>query len=179
MRVFGVFHVGDVIRKLRNQAGWSIEDLAQKAGVNKGTISTIERGDALNFRQETIAKIAKALGTSATEIFIEVADVRRRRERGDTLQLMRDRIDRELEAGRITPEQAAGMLPPQQEKAFREAQIIDEEAQRAAVFPLLLRCFHLNDAGIERLVEEAELLAHVERYQRRDGRGQPAAKKGT
>lgn len=61
-----VFHVGDVIRKRRNERGWTIEELAEQAHVNKATVSQVERGEA-NYRRETLDKIARALDLSGAE----------------------------------------------------------------------------------------------------------------
>jgi transcriptional regulator with XRE-family HTH domain len=55
-----MFHVGDVVRKLRLQRGWTGENLAREAGVNKMTISSIERGE--NHTREKLHAIARALG---------------------------------------------------------------------------------------------------------------------
>jgi len=63
-----VFHVGDVIRKRRHERGLSLEELSDLAGVNKATISQVERGEA-NPRADTIEKIAGALGMTTTEIY--------------------------------------------------------------------------------------------------------------
>jgi phage repressor protein C with HTH and peptisase S24 domain len=63
-----VFHVGDVIRKLRQGRGWNVENLAQQAGIDKMTVSRIERGEGA--RQESLDKIARAFGLiSAVELY--------------------------------------------------------------------------------------------------------------
>jgi transcriptional regulator with XRE-family HTH domain len=56
----GVFHVGDLIRKLREQRGLGVVDLAKKAGLDKGTISKVENGKPVS--AETLERIATALG---------------------------------------------------------------------------------------------------------------------
>jgi transcriptional regulator with XRE-family HTH domain len=71
-----VFHIGDVIRKLRKDLGLSVQQLAERAKVNKGTLSAIERGDS-NFRRETLARIAKALNTTTTRLFGVLEDALR------------------------------------------------------------------------------------------------------
>jgi transcriptional regulator with XRE-family HTH domain len=144
-----VFHVGDVIRKQRRQRGWSIEELAAKSGVNKGTISGLERGDVTNFRQDTIRKIAAALETTDEAIFMEVANVRQRLE--DPLKVFRDRL-----AHPFSELDEALLLTPTG----------GPEPLRSSVRELLTRCDELNDLGIERLSEQAELLAQVDRYRR-------------
>lgn len=60
------FHRGDVIRKLRRQRGWSLVDLAAESGVDKGTISKIERGG--NCRPATLERLASALHVPLTDL---------------------------------------------------------------------------------------------------------------
>jgi transcriptional regulator with XRE-family HTH domain len=62
-----VFHVGDVIRKLRRDRKWKVEQLARAAGVAKMTVSAIERG--ANYRRDTIDQLAAALGTTVAEMY--------------------------------------------------------------------------------------------------------------
>jgi transcriptional regulator with XRE-family HTH domain len=62
-----VFHVGDVIRKLRRERKWKVEQLARAAGVAKMTVSAIERG--ANYRRDTIDQLAAALGTTVAEMY--------------------------------------------------------------------------------------------------------------
>lgn len=63
------FHLGDVIRKLRNGKAMTVEELAEKAGVNKMTISAIERG-ASNYKRDTIEKIGTALDCPAEDLYV-------------------------------------------------------------------------------------------------------------
>jgi transcriptional regulator with XRE-family HTH domain len=67
-----VFHVGDVIRKLRRERKWKVETLAKEAGVAKMTVSSIERG-ASNYRRDTLDRIAKALGTTADDMALSAS----------------------------------------------------------------------------------------------------------
>lgn len=48
----------------RRDLEWSQEELAQKAGVSRGHISKIERGDTINVTVEVAYAIADALGVS-------------------------------------------------------------------------------------------------------------------
>jgi transcriptional regulator with XRE-family HTH domain len=50
------------VTELRNKAGLSIDELVEKSGVPKGTVSKICSGHALNPTLETMRAIAKALG---------------------------------------------------------------------------------------------------------------------
>ena len=61
--------VGQKIRELRLQAGYSQEQLASKTGLHRTYISDVERGER-NISIENIGKIAKALGVQAYELFL-------------------------------------------------------------------------------------------------------------
>lgn len=56
------------IRELRNKKGLSQEKLARLADVSYNTIVKIESGESKNPTIQTMAGIAKALGTSLDEI---------------------------------------------------------------------------------------------------------------
>lgn len=56
--------LGENIKKLRISSGLTLQSLAEKSGVGKGTISEIENGKVLNPKTETLQKIAYALSTS-------------------------------------------------------------------------------------------------------------------
>lgn len=58
-----VFHIGDVIKKLREGREWTIEDLVRESGVSKMTISNIERG-ARDPRKSSVDRLAVAFGFS-------------------------------------------------------------------------------------------------------------------
>lgn len=63
-----MFKLGDLVRKLRHDAGLTIEALAKKAGVDKMTVSEFERSVG-NHRQETLDKIAAALGQTVPGLY--------------------------------------------------------------------------------------------------------------
>ncbi|MCA1540603.1 MULTISPECIES: helix-turn-helix domain-containing protein [Bradyrhizobium] len=58
----------DILKNLRHGKGWSQDRLAEMAGVNKQTISRIERGEHDNTRDHTIQKLARALGVEPLEL---------------------------------------------------------------------------------------------------------------
>lgn len=62
-----MFHVGDVVRKLRNDRGWSQTQLADAAGVNKETVVRIESG--LVTRTDKLAAIAGALKRTVPDLY--------------------------------------------------------------------------------------------------------------
>lgn len=68
-RLSAVFHIGDVVRKLRATRGWTIDDLVERAGISKMTISRLERGEG-DPKRSSLDAIAKAFGLDgASELF--------------------------------------------------------------------------------------------------------------
>ncbi len=59
---------GKRVRELRKQKGYSQEQLADKAGLHRTYIGSIERGEQ-NVSIDNIDKIAKALKTSIAFLF--------------------------------------------------------------------------------------------------------------
>jgi transcriptional regulator with XRE-family HTH domain len=60
-------HLGDRVRLLRSQRGWSLEKLAELSGVSRSMLSQIERNEA-NPTVVVALAIAKALGVSLDEL---------------------------------------------------------------------------------------------------------------
>jgi transcriptional regulator with XRE-family HTH domain len=62
---------GLIVKRLRIQRGWQVQQLAEAAGMNRVHIGVIERGgNSPNLR--TFIAISHALGADATEILREV-----------------------------------------------------------------------------------------------------------
>ena len=59
---------GKNVSTLRNRRDWSQEDLAEKAGVSRNTISDIEKGDKFA-RAKTLLRLAMAFETEVYELF--------------------------------------------------------------------------------------------------------------
>lgn len=59
---------GDRIRALRQDRGWSQERLAERAGVHRTYLSSLERGER-NVSLDNIYAIAEALGVPPAELF--------------------------------------------------------------------------------------------------------------
>jgi len=59
--------IGDKIKHLRKQRGWTQWQLAKKAGLHKVSVATIEVG-MRNPTLQTRKKLAKALGVNITEL---------------------------------------------------------------------------------------------------------------
>ncbi|HET7302713.1 MAG TPA: helix-turn-helix transcriptional regulator [Candidatus Saccharimonadales bacterium] len=60
--------LGKNIRNLRREKDWSQEELADKVGLHRTYVGAIERGEQ-NVTIDTLAKIAKALSASFTQLF--------------------------------------------------------------------------------------------------------------
>ena len=60
--------LGEAIRKAREQAGYTQEAFASRADLDRSYYGAIERGE-FNLTVDTIAKIAKGLGMTASELF--------------------------------------------------------------------------------------------------------------
>lgn len=58
---------GEGLRKRREAMEWTLEQLAEAAGLNPLQVGHIERG-ASDVKLSTIVKLAHALGTSASEL---------------------------------------------------------------------------------------------------------------
>jgi phage repressor protein C with HTH and peptisase S24 domain len=62
-----VFHIGDLIRKLRDESGWSQEELGRRSDLNKETIVRIEAG--LPSRTDTLERVAKSFGKNLAGLY--------------------------------------------------------------------------------------------------------------
>lgn len=56
--------IGQKIYNLRTQQGLTLEELGQKVGVGKSTVRKWENGIIENMKQNNLAKLANALGTT-------------------------------------------------------------------------------------------------------------------
>ena len=61
---------GATLRKLRDERGYSQEELAERAGLHRNYIGDIERGER-NVALENIIRLAKALSVSPRELFAD------------------------------------------------------------------------------------------------------------
>jgi transcriptional regulator with XRE-family HTH domain len=58
------------LRKLRDERGFSQEELAERAGLHRNYVGGVERGER-NVALENIAKLAKALSVPPRELFAD------------------------------------------------------------------------------------------------------------
>lgn len=66
-----VWHVGDVIRKLRERRRWNQTRLAKEAGLNKATVVRLEE-HATGIKLQTYEAVARALRIPVGELFLLV-----------------------------------------------------------------------------------------------------------
>jgi len=61
-----------VVRKLRQDRKWTLDDMSGRTGINKTTLSELERGGG-NPRLDTLMKIAEAFGVAPEQLFPSIA----------------------------------------------------------------------------------------------------------
>ena len=61
---------GTRLRQLREERGYSQEELAERAGLHRNYVGGVERGER-NVALENIVKIARALAVSPRELFAD------------------------------------------------------------------------------------------------------------
>lgn len=60
------------LRRLRSVLEWSQEALADKAGLHRTFVGSVERGER-NISVDNVERLARALGVSVADLFSEVA----------------------------------------------------------------------------------------------------------
>ena len=60
--------IANKIRKLRKEKSWTVEDLAEKAGLSKSSLNYIERGIS-DPKLSSLFNISKAFGLSIPDLF--------------------------------------------------------------------------------------------------------------
>ncbi len=60
--------LGPMLKKLREQKGWTQAELATRAGVTPEYVTMLERGARTNPTIETLKRLAKALGVPVAEL---------------------------------------------------------------------------------------------------------------
>jgi len=61
--------IGEEIRRLRKERGWTFNELAKRSHVNSGTLRSIETGKSKNPTTSNLLKIASAFGKRYEELF--------------------------------------------------------------------------------------------------------------
>lgn len=70
-----VWHIGDVVRKLREAQQLSRKELADLAGIRQNTLGDLER-NVSNFERETLRKVAIALSVTVDGLYGEVPNIK-------------------------------------------------------------------------------------------------------
>jgi transcriptional regulator with XRE-family HTH domain len=65
------WHVGDVVRKLREDREWSQSQLAKRAGIGRQAVAKVEKNDG-GQRRGNLERVAKALGFIEPELYAMV-----------------------------------------------------------------------------------------------------------
>lgn len=78
--------LGDKIRNLRLEHGMTMEELAQRIGVQRSAVNKYEKGIVTNLKRSTIAALARELGVSPSYFLDE----------SDPLSLTREDEERQL-----------------------------------------------------------------------------------
>jgi transcriptional regulator with XRE-family HTH domain len=61
---------GNTLRQLRDERGYSQEELAERAGLHRNYVGGVERGER-NVALENIVKLAKALSVPPRDLFVD------------------------------------------------------------------------------------------------------------
>ena len=61
--------MGYCLKEVREEKGMTQEELAEKSGVSRGTISAIENGTSRATTTKTLVALARALDTTVESIF--------------------------------------------------------------------------------------------------------------
>lgn len=61
--------MGYRIKEVREEKNMTQEELSEKSGVSRGTISALENGSTRTTTTKTLLKLARALGVSLDRIF--------------------------------------------------------------------------------------------------------------
>lgn len=62
-----LIEIGNNIRTIRNQRGFSLEELSGRCGIDPAPLSKLERGES-NATIQTLERVAKGLGVSLVEL---------------------------------------------------------------------------------------------------------------
>lgn len=61
---------GEIVKRLRQEKGWTIEDVARRIGTHKGYVCGIEKGNVNPPSAKLVIKLAKVLGGDENELLL-------------------------------------------------------------------------------------------------------------
>lgn len=120
--------LGDFVRKLREERGWTQQDLANKAGVHKTAIVRLERQSDKSERV-TVEKAAQALKVSALDLYAHAEHARVFSELDEVQRARIAAVARQYAERNA----AAANRPPSEESATANQRAIAESATRAKI----------------------------------------------
>jgi transcriptional regulator with XRE-family HTH domain len=65
--------LGRHIRRIREQRGWTLEELAERMGVSANTVRRIERGQSQRPHVHTLSRLANAFGVALEHLLDEAS----------------------------------------------------------------------------------------------------------
>lgn len=60
--------MGEYIKQLREERGWTMEELGKKVGVNRAAVQKWEKGTVENIKRSTIKELSKVFGVSPCDL---------------------------------------------------------------------------------------------------------------
>jgi len=60
--------MGEYIKQLREERGWTMEELGKKVGVNRAAVQKWEKGTVENIKRSTIKELSRVFGVSPCEL---------------------------------------------------------------------------------------------------------------
>jgi transcriptional regulator with XRE-family HTH domain len=99
--------LGDTIRRLREERGWSKTALARRAGISSGEISRLEKDPDAGPSWRTLTGLAKAFSITVSEL---TADVPREPDEDPKVAQQVKGLVHAVETGKMTTEQALQIM---------------------------------------------------------------------
>ncbi len=64
--------LGEALRTIRRRSGWTLEQVAERSGISRSTLSKVER-NTLQLTYDKLARLSKGLGVEINELFGEAS----------------------------------------------------------------------------------------------------------
>lgn len=135
-----VFGIGDVVRKLRKERDWTLDDLKEASSVNKTTLSEIESGQT-DPRLSTLVRVANAFG-APLELLIASAELQKGIvpvRQGGTFQSPAEGEHGKIPGSRIGTEHAEGAVLQTRKAPHADARLREENAELRAALEVVAK----------------------------------------